>query len=84
MYRGRQSGKSHHGCQDHINRGRLYYFVQRLRSGIYLNVRFVGKQLLQLVVVSLVGYHHGCRLELPCLLCQLLNAVVGCEAIDLI
>ena len=59
LNRGAQSGEAHHCRQHHVYRTGGDNLVNRLLSGIYVDVGTVGKRRLQFVVVRLIGNHHG-------------------------
>ena len=81
---GRKSCESHHGGEHHVDGLCLHYLVESLVSGVDLDVGHVGKQLLQSLVVLLVGYDYGCRTVFACLLGKHFIAVVGREAVGFV
>ena len=84
MYRRRKTGEADHCRQDHIYRSRLNDFVQSLRSGIDLYVRFITERVRKFLVVLLISYHDSGRMELPCLFGKQLPVVVCRQGISLI
>ena len=83
MHSWRESGKAYHGGKHHIDGSGLHDVVERLGTGVDLDVRLVGQQLAQLVVAGLVGNDHGGGMEPVRLLGKQLHAVVGRQAIHL-
>ena len=79
-----QTGKTYHGCKHHINRLCLHDIAERLGTGIDLDIRFITEQILQLVVMRLIGDHYSSRMELMRLLGKLLHPVIGGKAIYLV
>ena len=79
-----QTGKTYHGCKHHINRLCLHDIAERLGTGIDLDIRFITEQILQLVVMRLIGNHYSSRMELMRLLGKLLHPVIGGKAIYLV
>ena len=79
-----QTGKTYHGCKHHINRLCLHDIAERLGTGIDLDIRFITEQILQLVIMRLIGNHYSSRMELMRLLGKLLHPVIGGKAIYLV
>ena len=83
MNGGRESGKSHHGGEYHVDRLCLYYFVECLLSGIDFHIG-VGQCFFQLFVVGLVGNDDCRRMKLACLLGKQFPSAVGRQRIGLV
>ena len=79
-----QTREAYHGGKHHIDRVSLYDVAKSLSTCIYLNIRFIAQQVLQLFVMCLIGNHHCGRMESVSLLCQFHHSVVGCQAIHLV
>ena len=77
-YRWRQSCKTDHRCQDHINLCTFHHLTQRFGAGIDGNGQ-VGQRFADSIVVRFVGDDHGGGIEQTCLFHQQLPAVVGRE-----
>ena len=79
-----QTREAHHGGKHHIDRGSLYDVAKSLSTCIYLNIRFIAQQVLQLFVMCLIGDNNGSWMKLTSLCSKFLHSVVGCQAIYLI
>ena len=79
-----QTRETHHRSQHHIDRLSLHDVAKRLCTCINLDIRLIAQHILQFLVVVLIGYHYGSRVELMCLLGKFLHPVVGGKAIYLV
>ena len=84
MKGGRKTGETDHGGEHHVDRVSLDNLIQGLTSGVHLHIGQVFKQVLQRLIVTLVGDDHGGRMKLTCLFSQQSISTVGGQAVDLI
>ena len=79
-----ETRKAHHRREHHIDGVGLDDVVQRLPTGINLDVGAVAEQRFQFIVAVFVGHDHRRRIELPSLLRQQFHAVVVRQRIDIV
>ena len=73
----RESGKTDHGGEHHVDGFCLNYFVESLASGIHFDIGQVAHQTFEFVVALFVGNDDGGRLELMGLFGQQFYFVIG-------
>ena len=78
-----ESCKAHHSRENHIDRFSLNHITESLSTCIYLDIRTIGKQFLQLLILILIGNNNGSRAELTSLLGKQFYLIVGGETVSL-